>query len=406
MKKFLDISGKLSVVLGKGHLSLYEITHLKKGDMFIISKQEGEPWSVYYNDHFLCQGEIVVLQNHFGVRISGFINENENINFTPTGIVEDIIEMLPISLQLNQVEVSLKELKNISIGSIIELDKMHKQKKAIELIAAGIPVANGKVVIVGENFGIQIDEVYYSEKSDIPIRSSGNRVDPELSDKKIHIHDYCRPGKFTWESIQKIQDIHNTFIHTLKLLIPKTKKHKTLRVDQWAYCELWDELKKDHSFIIVETEFRPASLGENPRFNHPLDKTKQKWLFQPKNLKNPMSKDLVEKIKFWFLDNNNPRKQIFNKIVIASKNKNFLSKLKTRNSITEFLLAPLKNGWKSIVNINFKLHSCTKNFEEAKVVPEMDMILTVTIGDHNNKDSEFIIIYPYIVIEPILPLIR
>jgi len=43
--------GEFKVVLGKGHLSLYEINSLKEEDVVTVSHRAGNPYPVYFNDN-------------------------------------------------------------------------------------------------------------------------------------------------------------------------------------------------------------------------------------------------------------------------------------------------------------------------------------------------------------------
>ena len=53
--------GKLTISIGEGYLSAYEISVLKQGDIVKTTKLAGEGYSIFFNGHFLFTGEVVVI---------------------------------------------------------------------------------------------------------------------------------------------------------------------------------------------------------------------------------------------------------------------------------------------------------------------------------------------------------
>lgn len=64
---------------------------------------------------------------------------------------------LDISVVLGRTRKSIKEILNLSAGSLVELDKLAEEP--VEVLVNGKSVALGEVVVVGENFGVRITSI-------------------------------------------------------------------------------------------------------------------------------------------------------------------------------------------------------------------------------------------------------
>jgi flagellar motor switch protein FliM len=404
MNDFFNQKGTVRIILGKGYISLYEASNLKEGDVIKISRYTGQSALLYFNNEFLCTGDIVVIGDYFGFRVSRF--ENESVQ-DPPGIKDHIVELLPTEIQLDTIQFSLNELNGITINSIIGLEKKYEQEKNIEFIVAGIPLAAGKLVCIKENFGIMITEIYNQNKLKTVIRASGFKVEKDSIDFPVKDFDFRRPDKFTWETFVRIKEIHKLFVENLKLSISNIKNIKVLQSDQMTFDEIFAHIKgKEFSYFVIDADvMHPVDalnsyLHCNEQRNS--NNTDMKYLLFKEKSVNPASKDneLNDFVKNMF------EKQYYaRKMLIAYYRSGAFSKIQDENSINEMILSPLRNSWKGITGINFKLNKRTSEFNEIKIVPSKDMILTVDIGEENNPDSMFTIIYPYITLEPIIGLI-
>jgi flagellar motor switch protein FliN len=62
-----------------------------------------------------------------------------------------------ITLEVGRTHISVRELLQLTPGSIIELDRMAGEP--LDVLVNGIKVARGEVVVVNEKFGIRLTEV-------------------------------------------------------------------------------------------------------------------------------------------------------------------------------------------------------------------------------------------------------
>lgn len=88
MSQLEDIKVILDVRLGKKELSLKEVNSLGEGSVIELDKYSGEVVDVFINDKLVAFGEVVVVDDKFGIRISDIIEpeEKENIPFEVKGI--------------------------------------------------------------------------------------------------------------------------------------------------------------------------------------------------------------------------------------------------------------------------------------------------------------------------------
>jgi flagellar motor switch protein FliN/FliY len=75
----LDIPLKVTVELGRTRLAIREILQLAQGSVVELSKFAGEPLEVLVNDKLVARGEVVVVNEKFGIRLTDVISPVERI---------------------------------------------------------------------------------------------------------------------------------------------------------------------------------------------------------------------------------------------------------------------------------------------------------------------------------------
>ena len=69
----------MTVELGRKIMLVEEILRLGKGSVVELNKLAGEPVDILVNGKKLAEGEVVVVEDHFGVRLTHLINPRERI---------------------------------------------------------------------------------------------------------------------------------------------------------------------------------------------------------------------------------------------------------------------------------------------------------------------------------------
>jgi flagellar motor switch protein FliN/FliY len=75
----LDIPLKVTVELGRARLPVRDILQLTQGSVVELSKFAGEPLEVLVNDKLIARGEVVVVNEKFGIRLTDIISPIERI---------------------------------------------------------------------------------------------------------------------------------------------------------------------------------------------------------------------------------------------------------------------------------------------------------------------------------------
>jgi flagellar motor switch protein FliN len=66
----LDVPLRLTVELGRAELPLAEVLALKPGSVVELDRFPGEPLDMYANGRLIARGEIIVLNDIFGFRVT------------------------------------------------------------------------------------------------------------------------------------------------------------------------------------------------------------------------------------------------------------------------------------------------------------------------------------------------
>jgi flagellar motor switch protein FliN len=77
MDMLKDVEMDVSVELGRIELPLGKILQLSKGSVIELEKLAGEPVDIFVNGHCIAHGEVVVIDEHFGVRISNLVTTHQ-----------------------------------------------------------------------------------------------------------------------------------------------------------------------------------------------------------------------------------------------------------------------------------------------------------------------------------------
>ncbi|MBZ4686948.1 MAG: flagellar motor switch FliN [Clostridiales bacterium] len=72
-----NIDVEIEVQLGDTELTLGEILELKEESIIPLNKMAGDTVDIYLNKHWLASGEVVVINEEYGVRINSFKRDRD-----------------------------------------------------------------------------------------------------------------------------------------------------------------------------------------------------------------------------------------------------------------------------------------------------------------------------------------
>ncbi len=75
LESLFDLPMTVVVEIGRSRMTVQEILQLSPGSVVELDRMAGEPVDLYVSDRRIAQGEIVVVGEHFGVRIARVLQE-------------------------------------------------------------------------------------------------------------------------------------------------------------------------------------------------------------------------------------------------------------------------------------------------------------------------------------------
>lgn len=79
IKLIMDVQLELSVVLGKSQKTVRDILSFGDGSVVELNKLADEPLEIYINGKLLAYGEVVVINENFGIRITNILSKEQRV---------------------------------------------------------------------------------------------------------------------------------------------------------------------------------------------------------------------------------------------------------------------------------------------------------------------------------------
>ncbi len=75
----LDIPVTISMEVGRSQISIRNLLQLNQGSVVELDRVAGEPLDVLVNNTLIAHGEVVVVNDKFGIRLTDVISQTERI---------------------------------------------------------------------------------------------------------------------------------------------------------------------------------------------------------------------------------------------------------------------------------------------------------------------------------------
>jgi flagellar motor switch protein FliN/FliY len=85
INRVLDIPVQLSVELGRTKVPIKHILQLGQGSVVELDALAGEPMDVLVNGYLIAQGEVVVVNDKFGIRLTDVVTPSERLRRVSKG---------------------------------------------------------------------------------------------------------------------------------------------------------------------------------------------------------------------------------------------------------------------------------------------------------------------------------
>ena len=79
MDLILDIPVTVSVEIGRTKINIRNLLQLTQGSIVELDRLAGEPLDIYVNQTLIAHGEVVVVNDKFGVRLTDVVNKSERV---------------------------------------------------------------------------------------------------------------------------------------------------------------------------------------------------------------------------------------------------------------------------------------------------------------------------------------
>ena len=79
MDLLLDLQLPISIELGRTNMLIRDIVELQRGSVVEFEKLASEPVDILINGKKMAEGEVVVIEKHFGIRITNLVDAGERV---------------------------------------------------------------------------------------------------------------------------------------------------------------------------------------------------------------------------------------------------------------------------------------------------------------------------------------
>lgn len=396
MSDFMGSAGELSVSIGEGWISAYEVSRLEAGCLVRSEREAGFSAIALFNAMPLAQCEVAFMENEDGRYVAGITLARSfasTFAFTP-GKKDDAAELLPFYLRFGAVPMPLGELRGAGPGSFISLGILLSAEEDADLVVAGISAARGKIVVMGENLGIRITRTIAAPWEWGKPRASGAVSFPTWG-TPYKDYRFEMPDRFSRRQLETAASIHELFRDNLRLSVSGTAD-MNLRIDQMTWDENWNFLLGEGSFGIGELECgHPDGCSRTGRFEPAKAK-----IVESASCVHRLGNAAVGLLAERFAERNRKMRSsvwvfAYGQAPIAE------DRLKT-------VMECLSVAWRSRGDIGLNAAVpkglMAEGSDTRKSIPKHEMILGVYFSDRSGAPV-MAIAYPFALLEPILGLL-
>ncbi|MBD3162134.1 MAG: flagellar motor switch protein FliN [Candidatus Eisenbacteria bacterium] len=87
----------------------------------------------------------------------------EKVGAESAGPLASLMEVsMPLVVEIGRTRMTVEEILRLGVGSVVELDRMTGEP--VDVFVGDRKLAEGQVVVVGDNFGIRITRIVGDEK--------------------------------------------------------------------------------------------------------------------------------------------------------------------------------------------------------------------------------------------------
>jgi flagellar motor switch protein FliN/FliY len=77
--RILDVPVQLTAELGRTRMTIKSFLQLSQGSIVELDALAGEPMDIFINGYLIAQGEVVVIKEKYGIRLTDIVTPSERI---------------------------------------------------------------------------------------------------------------------------------------------------------------------------------------------------------------------------------------------------------------------------------------------------------------------------------------
>ena len=153
---------EVSIKAGTTKFPVRDLKNLEKEDIVVFENSNLQSMSLIYKDY---KKKFRITPNP-GLILS-IDNNDGGKNMEDHSISQNLWDNIQVEMgaEFEAVKISLGELKNIEQGLVVDITSVYDNK--IFLKVENKTIAAGELVIINDRYGVRIDEVYASEKTEV-----------------------------------------------------------------------------------------------------------------------------------------------------------------------------------------------------------------------------------------------
>lgn len=400
MSQFFQQRGSLEVSIGEGQISAFEVAQLKEDDVVVSRRFVGEPCRVTFNGGFICRGQVVIVGHLFGVRVYS-LAEGSALSRHPVG-GDRVMELLPFSIRLGSIQVSLQEIGKAARGTIISLGKEYSEEQDAELIVAGVAVASGKVVVYGENMALRIVETTCDLDGEHPTLVSGafQRAGGQLTE--IVPFNFKRPDIFTRSTLDRIGEIHRSLSRSLAVADSRLLGMRVQTVDQLTVHEMMERLRRSNRrYLPANTvEWRLGDISFiDPSWPRPP-------LAMPLVEESGTTHRVADRDRAYIAGQTSGGDSLANKpILIGWSTTGVVGDVFEQEAFRRRILSLVRDAWRTVVEFNLREEAIGTDVEEIIGVHRNELALLIDLALDETPDESVFFLYPALTLYPVLTVL-
>lgn len=350
MKAWLDHDAVLTVDVGTGWMSRYEFEQLSVGCVARSGTEAGTASRVLLNGSFFALGSVRVSEASgdqggpvFCVSLDSFEEPGSTACQPARG--DDAGSLLPFSVRVGSVALRLRSLEGAGLRTIVNLGRPCPggAEADAELVVAGVPVAEGKVSVIGENLGIRVTRLRCELPSGAFPRTTGALLAPGYRGEPVKDYNFRMPDRFTKRAIMRFEALHSDFLRALQARFPEFSGWRIAVVDQLTYGEWLDDPLRPTGAVVRFTGAELVRAYEREA-SPALPAT---GIVEAPDEARPLSEQAVAGLREWAASRAGMRESIPYQIAFDSATARMLE----RDSGFAEGLACLRSGWLGVADL-------------------------------------------------------